>query len=79
MGSRSRGVRAGGIGDGGREIDSETFGCPGAFNLASSDSGQRTKDNKVTWTSYIPLALEGFQIDKRPGDGIIAQVGLVLL
>lgn len=37
MGIRSRGVRAGRVGDGGREIDPETFGCTGAFDLASSD------------------------------------------
>ena len=32
-----------------------------------------------TWRPYIPLALEGFQIYKGPGDGVIAQIGLVLL
>lgn len=37
MGRRSRGVRVGRVGDGGREIDPETFGRAGAFDLASSD------------------------------------------
>lgn len=33
----SRGVRVGGVGDGGRKIDPEAFGCAGAFDLALSD------------------------------------------
>lgn len=36
MGGGGRGVRIGGVGDGGREIDPEAFGCAGAFDLALS-------------------------------------------
>ena len=35
MGGGSGGVRIGRVGDGGRQVDSEAFRCPRAFDLAS--------------------------------------------
>lgn len=43
MRNGGRGVRIGGVGNGGREIDPETFGCAGAFDLALSDITLRNR------------------------------------
>lgn len=42
-------VRMGGVCDGGREIDPETFGCAGAFDLALSDIAWR-KRRSCEWS-----------------------------
>lgn len=45
MGGGGGGVRTGRVGDGGREVDPEAFGCAGAFDLAFVRCREERKDS----------------------------------
>lgn len=72
------------------EIDAETFSCAGALELEIEKESVRELMNKLcgeepkcnpTWgkRTYIPLRFECFQVHKRVGNALVAEIGFVLL
>lgn len=80
-------VRGGGVGDCGGEVDAETFGGAGAFDLwvlGRSGAGMLIVRGKMGCDgmgggSYIPFAFEGLEIYEHSGDGVVTQIRFVLL